>query len=343
MQPALHRNRHGAWAQIIAKTSEETLQRWHALENEPLDITEEMMRVTLQNAGLTIFGTDLSEHSEVLGRAMSYAVEYANVRSYRWISPPHTLRFRNEMNALYRVIDEMIERRRAQLKNAQDETHDLLSTLLLARDENGEAQTTRQLRDEIMTFLFTGHETTAIALGWTWHLLSLHPEVEERLHAELEQVLGARLPTGDDLPELAYTRMIIQETMRLYPPVWAISRHFNADEEIRGHRIPARAPVVTMPYVTHRHPEFWENPDKFEPERFSPQAWVNRPRFAYFPFGGGPRQCLGNHFALMEAQLLVAAIAQRYRLKTVPNHVVEVAPLVSLRPRNGIMMRLEAR
>jgi cytochrome P450 len=355
MQPAFHRHRHDTFARIIAKTTEEMLDRWQPLakSGEPFELTEEMMRLTLQNAGLTIFGEDMSAEAKELGDALTYALEYVNVRSFRWLLPSHANQFKKSRQTLYRIIDDMIRRRREQLERGDVPTiedvngnngHDLLTALLVWKDETtGEGMSTRQLRDELMTFIFTGHETTAIALTWTWYMLSLHPDVERRMHAELAEVLGGRTPTNEDLPQLTYTRMIIQETMRLYPPVWALSRQFNEAEEIRGHRVPPNVPVVVMPYVTHRHPAFWDNPEGFEPERFTPERSAGRPRYAYFPFGGGPRQCLGNHFAMMEAQLILATVAQKYRLHALPGHPVDVAPWVSLRPRFGLMMTLHKR
>ncbi|HEX8833875.1 MAG TPA: cytochrome P450, partial [Abditibacteriaceae bacterium] len=245
MQPAFHRQRHGAFADVITPVTQAMLERWlpFARNGESFDVTEEMMRLTLQNAGHTIFGVDLTDDAQELGQALTYALEYVNVRSYRWLMPMQAGGFQKALRTLYRIIDAMIARRREELARGGQPggAHgpDLLSALLLFRDETtGEGMSTRQLRDELMTFIFTGHETTAIALAWTWHLLALHPEVEERLHAEIETVLNGRTPTNADLAQLPYTRMVIQETMRLYPPVWALSRQFNETAEIRGHAVP---------------------------------------------------------------------------------------------------------
>jgi cytochrome P450 len=201
----------------------------------------------------------------------------------------------------------------------------------------------QQVRDEVMTLLLAGYETTSAALTWTWYLLSQHPEVEERLHAELETVLGGQVPTADRLGELPYTRMVIQEAMRLYPPAFGFTRHAVADDEIGGYFVPANSTIFLTPYYTHRHPLFWEEPDKFDPERFTPERSAGRPRFAYVPFGGGPRQCIGNTFAMMEAQLILATVAQRYQLRLVPGHLVEPQVLLTVRPRFGLPMMLEAR
>ena len=213
--------------------------------------------------------------------------------------------------------------------------------LLMTRDEDtGEGMTDKQLRDEVTTFLGAGSETTAVLLAWAWALLSTHPAVDRKFRAELAEVLGGRTPTIADLPNLKYTRMILDETLRLYPPAWAMSREVLSDDEIGGYHIPAKSQVFLVQYVTHRLPEFWENPEGFDPERFTPERSANRPRYAYFPFGGGPRLCIGNEFALMEAQLVLATVAQKYHLHLVPGHTLEPYPIFTLRPRHGVMVTL---
>ena len=191
-----------------------------------------------------------------------------------------------------------------------------------------------------MTLLLAGHETTANALAWTWYLLARHPDVAEKQRAELSAVLGTRRPGVDDLPRLPWTRMIIDEAMRLYPPAWFVSRRAKEDDEIGGYRIPAGSNVALSPWVTHRHPAFWPDPETFDPERFAPERAATRPRFAYFPFGGGPRLCIGNTFALTEAQLVLATVASRWRLDLPQGHAAEPEPLVTLRPRGGLPMRV---
>jgi cytochrome P450 len=205
--------------------------------------------------------------------------------------------------------------------------------VLACDDETGEMMSERQVRDELMTMLLAGHETSGIALTWAWYLLSQHPEVERRLHTELDTVLGERTPSYDDLAQLRYTRMVIEETLRLYPPAWGIARQCIAPDEIRGYEIPNGAQLMVSQYVTHRHPDFWERPEAFEPERFRPECAAERPKFAYYPFGGGPRLCIGNQFALMEMQVILATLAQRYQLSLVPGHPIEVHPLITLGPR----------
>ena len=213
---------------------------------------------------------------------------------------------------------------------------------LLTRDEEtGEQMSDKQLRDEVMTMILAGHETTANTLTWICYLLAQHRDVEQKLQTELASVLGGRAPSLTDLARLPYTRMIIDEALHLYPPAPGMSRKAVADDEIGGYTIPAGSEIAVSQYVTHRHPDFWDRPETFDPERFLPERSARRPHFAYFPFGGGPRLCIGNAFALMEAHLILATIAQRYQLRLVPGHPVVPEPLVTLRPRFGLMMTLQ--
>ncbi len=215
--------------------------------------------------------------------------------------------------------------------------------LLLAKDEkSGESMNDDQLRDEVKTLLLAGHETTANTLSWAWFLLSRHPEVNRCLQAELSQTLGGRLPNMDDLSDLPYTRMVIQETLRLRPPAWILSRLAENEDELGGYHIPTGAHVTVSPYFMHHHPGFWENPEGFDPERFTPQRSANRPAYAYFPFGGGQRMCIGRDFALTEATLILASIASRYRLDIVPGQTAEMEPSITLRPRDGIWMTIHS-
>lgn len=348
-QPAFHRQRIAAFGTIMTEAALAMLERWQiaAACGEPLDASKEMMRLTLRIAGLTLFSLDISGEADVVGRAFTEASEYVAHASLDPLAllltgfpMPAQLRFRAALRALDKVVQGIITERRRQNRD----TGDLLSMYLLARDEEtGEGMNDRQLRDEVMTLLLAGHETTANTLAWTWYLLSGHPVIEQKLHAELAAVLGGRVPTVPDLPNLPYTRMVIEESMRLYPPAYGISRKAIAADEIGGYRIPANSVIFVSPYVMHRHPKFWENPDVFDPERFTPERSADRPPFAYFPFGGGPRLCIGNQFALIEAQLLLATVAQRYALRLVPGQPVAPEPLITLRPRNGLPMTLHPR
>lgn len=217
----------------------------------------------------------------------------------------------------------------------------ILPRLSVRDEETRQGMNDQQVRDEVMTLLIAGYETVSTALVWTWYLLSQYPEMEHRLHSELDIVLRGDQPTIKHLAELTYTRMVIEEALRLYPPAWIFGRKAIADDEIGGYSIPANSIIVLSPYVTHRHPALWEHPEVFDPERFTPERSAGRPHYAYFPFGGGPRMCIGNNFALMEMQLILATIAQRYKLRLVPGYPVEPEAFLSLRPRYGLPMKLE--
>jgi cytochrome P450 len=241
-------------------------------------------------------------------------------------------------------FDALVARFVAQRRADSSARHDLLAMLLAARDtDTGEGMSDKQLRDEILTIFMAGHETTANALSWVWYLLAMHPDAEARLHAELDRVLGGRMPAFADLAALKWTRMVIEEAMRLYPPAHAIARTAIGEDRIGGVRIPPGASISISMYVTHRNPNLWPEPERFDPERFSPEAAARRHRFAYLPFGGGPRVCIGNAFALAEAQVIVAMVAQRYRLRLAPGHVVEPVGLLTLRSKNGVWVTLEPR
>jgi cytochrome P450 len=347
-QPAFHRSRLVMLSGMIADAAMGMAEEWQALaqSGEQLDMMGEMMRLTLKVIGQMLFSVDLSDAAEDVKEALEVALDYVTQRSLQilplpvWVPTPHNLQFRRELRRLDELVARVIEERRC----SGEDRGDLLSMLLAAVDEeSGTSMSDQQLRDEIMTIVLAGHETTALALAWTWYLLAQHPDVETQLQAELERVLAGRVPSVEDLPSLSYTRMVIEESMRLYPPAWALGRQTVQDEEIGGYPIPANSPIIILPYVTHRHPEFWDEPDRFEPERFLPERVAGRPRFAYFPFGGGQRLCIGSHLAMMEAQLILATLAQRYSVSLVPGHPVELGPLVTLRPKHGILATLSVR
>jgi cytochrome P450 len=347
VQPAFHKMRIHAFGRLMTETTLELVERWEKpAQPEPVDITMEMMRLTLSIVGKALFSRDLSEEAAIVGDAFSVANEEISLRFRSFMNPPSwvpTRRnrgFKLALKSLNKVVDEIITARRAELdKVGNRKDQDLLSMLLNAKDENsGEGMTDSQLRDEVMTLLLAGHETTANTLSWAWYLLSQNPQAEHRLHEELKHVLDGRTPTIDDLPRLEYTRAVIQETLRLYPPAWMISRKAIQEDEFNGYLIPAGAIIEISPFVTHRHPRYWTNPDHFIPERFHNNRLEKREPFAYFPFGGGPRLCIGRDFAMAEAQLVLATIASRYCLELVPGHPVEPEPLITLRPKYGLQM-----
>jgi cytochrome P450 len=257
----------------------------------------------------------------------------------RWPTP-RNLRYWRALATLDRTIFDVIGERRAH----SGDHIDLLSLLLAARDpETGEAMSDRQLRDEVMTIFLAGHETTALAATWASYLVAQHPDVQRQLEDELDEVLHGRAPSYDDLERLTYTRMVVEETMRLYPPAWGFSRTALAPDRIGGYDLPRGWLVFIIPWVMHRHPKYWDDPERFDPERFTPSRAAARPKFIYLPFGAGPRQCIGNHFAMTEALIIVATLAQRYRLHLVSPRRVEPRPLITLRPGNGVAMTIEAR
>jgi cytochrome P450 len=347
MQPAFHRQRITDIGAIISTATESLLQHWemYAQKQQPVDVAEEMMHLTLQIVGKALFNSDINEQANAFGQAFlqvnGFLMDHFN-HPFPPLSVPTARhrRFKVALRTLDTVVSDILRQRR----QSKEDYGDLLSMMMEARDEEtGQGMSDKQLRDEIMTLLVAGHETVANALAWCWYLLAQHPEAEERLHTEMDQVLAGRTPTVEDLPRLPYSRMIFEETMRLYPPVWIIMRKALKDDEVGGHHIAAGSYILWSTYAMHRHPDFWERPEDFEPERFTAERVANRPRHAYIPFSHGPRICIGNSFAMTEAHLIIAAIAQRYRLTLVPDQEIEPEPLMTLRPRNSIFIHLQSR
>lgn len=347
LRPLFHRQRLAALAGSITTATAAMIERWEAqrIGEQPIDICALMIRLTMEIVGRALLGADISDEAGALGRSFNIAIEHLNYRTTHPMAVPERFptprnrRFARAMHTLDEIIASIIAARR-QIGTSGD---DMLGMLLDTRDEaTGAGLSDQELRDEIVTMLVAGHDTPAITLTWAWYLLATHPEIERRLHAELTAVLAGRLPTWEDLPALRYTRMIVDETLRLYPPVWALGRQATRDDMIGGYHILAGALIVLSPYVTHRHPEFWHMPTLFDPERWS-NSGIEQARTAYFPFGGGPRHCLGSHFGLLQVVLILATVAQQYRVVTLPEAPVEFAPLGTLRPRGGLKVRLQAR
>ncbi|MDQ2903700.1 MAG: cytochrome P450 [Chloroflexota bacterium] len=349
MQPAFHHKRLAHFGTIMTDTTLAMLEHWQSAGSQPLDIPLEMTRLTLRIAGLTLFTLDLSNDADLVGHTFSVILPPLMKYSFLpfpplWVPTPGNHRIIAGRETLNQVVYDIISQRRKHLTDSRMETGDLLSMLLAARDEEtGEGMNDQQVRDEVMTLLLAGHETTSAALTWIWYLLSEHPEVEQRLHEEVDRVLGGQPPTVDRLDDLPYTRRVIQETMRLYPPAFFVIRHTKADDEIGGYPVPANSIIFLMAHQMHRHPAIWEEPERFDPERFTPERSASRPRFAYIPFGGGPRICIGNSLAMMEAQLVLATVVQQYSLRLVPGHPVEPQMVLTTRPRHGLPMTLHPR
>ena len=346
--PAFHHQRLAGFAETMTRAGEDLYERWDraAAERTPIDLANEMMRVTLRIVGETLLGTDVSGDTDVVGRAVSHVIEDVNERIGAIVDlplrvpTPRNRRLKRWIAALDAVVGRAIaERRRSGAARA-----DLLDMLMRAKDDDtGEGMSDAQLRDEVMTIFLAGHETTANAMTWTFYCLSLVPESDRRLYAELHEALGARSFRLEDAPALPYAQRVIKESMRLYPPAWIIGRMTERDDEVAGYRLPAGGLVFVSPYVTQRHPDLWDNPCGFDPDRFLPEREAARPRFAYFPFGGGPRVCIGNGFAMQEALVLLATLAKRYRLELAPGHPVVPEPLVTLRPKHGMKMFVRRR
>jgi len=344
VQPAFHRPRLIGYSKVMTAYALRTRERWRA--GETLDVASEMMRLTLAVVGQTLFSADVEAETGEIGEAMTAILRMFDLLMMPFseylekLPLPSIRRFEKARARLDQTIYGMIAERRASVEDRGD----LLSMLLLSRDDEGAGgMSDQQVRDEALTLFLAGHETTAQALTWTWYLLSQNPECERTLHEEVDGVLGGRAPEFDDLPQLRYTEMVLAEAMRLYPPAWAIGRKAIAPFELGGYQIPKGAIIIVSPYVIQRDPRFFPDPERFDPERWTPANRDARPKFCYFPFGGGARVCIGERFAWMEGTLLLAAIAQKWRLRLAPGHRVEPLPLITLRSKYGMKMTVEAR
>ncbi|HEY8211519.1 MAG TPA: cytochrome P450 [Myxococcaceae bacterium] len=355
MQPAFHRERIRAFAQVMADDTGVLLDRWGkaARDGAPVDVAAEALRLTQSVIVKTMFspgglGGEAEEQRvyDSFGVVLEYFTRlmFTPFRAPAWMPTPSNRRFQRAIQDLESVVYRLIADRRRADSQAQGRQADLLSMLVHARDEEtGEQMSDRQIRDEVLTIFLGGHETTASTLAWAWYQLSLHPEVARRLEAEVDQVLQGRVPAAEDVPKLAYTRMVVDETMRLYPAAWMFARTPLQDDEICGYHVAAGQRVMISPYVLHRRADLWPNPEAFDPQRFAPEQVSPRHRYAYLPFGGGQRICIGNNFALMEATLILAMAAQRFRLHLVPGRPVRAQPTSTLRPRPGVWMAVHPR
>ena len=344
-QPAFHRQRINEYAPTMIECAETKMRDWRG--GDTRNMAEEMMELTLEAAVRTLFGTTLPGEAQQVGRAMTFLMRYSLRRArspFRipagWPTPKNrraTKEFDFLDSLVYRIIDE-----RKALGDSTQRT-DLLSMLMAAMDVDGTQMTPRQLRDEIMTLFLAGHETTALTLSWTWYLLSQNSAAEARLHEELDGVLGGRLPTVADMEKLPYLHAVISEVLRMYPPAYIMARTSIAPSTIGGYEFPVGSTILVSQWVMHRDARFYDDPDSFRPERWMEGLAARLPAGAYFPFGDGPRRCIGQGFALLESALVIATIAQRFRFELVPGTTVVPEPLVTLRPKNGINMRFHVR
>jgi cytochrome P450 len=349
MSPSFDIRSIAAYTPVMTTAAEELLAQWDAVPaGTTIDVQTAMMEVTLNIISRTMFSNDSDDIVTIMARSAGrYQMEMRlNIMDMlgcpRWLAnlPRRNVASRT-MSEFDRVIDRLIEERS---RDPGGYPKDLLARLVAARDEQtGGGMSAQEVRDHVITIFMAGHETTAMALTWTWFLLSQHPAVESKLHAEIDAVLGGRAPAHDDLSKLGYTRMVIDESMRIYPPVHTIARQAIGEDNLAGERIPKGSTVMIAPWVLHRHIKLWDDPSVFDPERFSPERSAGRARFSYLPFGGGKRICIGAAFSLAEATILLATLAQRYKLRLAPGHRVEPQALITLRARHGMKMLLTSR
>lgn len=348
-QPAFHREQVVRGAGLMVEEVERMLERWslRADRSAPLDISEEMGRLTLCIVGRVLLSTPLLQEADRILRAIVQAQQVATRRLLTlvpaplWVPTEDSRRLHGAVRELDRLIYGLIARRRRGETGGQD----LLALLDSPEPDTGERLTDRELRDEVVSLFVAGYETTANALAWTWYLLARHPEVEARARAEVAQVLGSRPPGAEDLPRLRYVTQVLEESMRMYPPAWLITRQAREEDVVGGYRIPAdkRLIIALAPWVLHHQPQWWPEPERFDPDRFLPERAAGRPRHAYMPFGAGQRHCIGSQFAMVEMVLVVSRVLQHGRLRPLPGWEVELEPLMSLRPKGGLPMLLEPR
>ena len=341
--PAFTGQRLANYGAVMVRHTEGMLDEWRS--GEVRDIHADMMALTLGIAAKSLFNAEVEQEVTEIGHAVDTVVQEIATRFTRpfvipdFVPLPGHIRYRRGLRTVERVVKRIVDERKSRPADAGD----LLSMLMQARDENGQAMSDRQLRDEMITLLLAGHETTALALSWTWYLLRKHPEVQARLAAEVAGVLEARAPTVDDLQSLRFTEKVVTEAMRLYPPAWAMGREAVNDCEIGGYPVARGTTIYMSPWVLHRDLRYFENSEEFQPERWTDDFARQLPRFAYFPFGGGPRICIGNRFAMMEAILITATIAQRFRLEGQNDRPVIPFPSITLRPGGGVWVTTKAR
>jgi cytochrome P450 len=345
VQPAFHAHRIEAYANVMVSYTQDLMSSWRP--DEIVDIDDSMMRLTMNIVSKTLFDADVSDSANEVGEAIK-VLQTLTSEDFKlgfmlpmWLPTPRNRKIRQSTQAIDKTVSGFIRERRA----SGEDKGDLLSMLLLAQDEDdGSRMSDQQIRDEAVTLFAAGHETTSNALTWAWYLLSQNPQVEQKLKAELDTVLRGRTPAMADLPHLPYTEAVIQETLRLFPPAWILMTRTPIEPiQIDGYQIDPGEWIWVVPYMTHRKKAYFSEPEKFDPDRFLGDNQRSIPKYAYFPFGSGPRICIGNSFALMEARLILATIAQKYKLEFVPGQEIIPEPEITLSSRNGLQMKLVSR
>jgi cytochrome P450 len=341
-QPAFHRARVAAYGATMVEYAERAMQDWRS--GETRDIHADMMQITLRVVGKTLFNADLAREAREVGETLETLLKLAadfgkSILIPLWVPTPRNLRARIGIRRIEKIIYRIVAQKRAEARD----TGDLLSMLLAVQDEDGSRMTDKQLRDETITLFLAGHETTANALSWTIWLLAQNPRAGKKFLEELDGILAGRAPSVEDIPKLVYTGHVLTESMRLYPPAWGMARLVKEPVEVAGYKLVPGNGIACAQWVVHRDPRWFDDPEKFIPERWEGDLAKRLPRFAYFPFGGGPRQCIGNSFALMEATLILATVAQKFQFQIDESHPVKPLASITLRPEHGIRATLEAR
>ncbi|MFN0201757.1 MAG: cytochrome P450 [Bacteroidia bacterium] len=347
-QPAFYKEKINAMAEVIVRLTQGILEDWEQqlTKNTEIDISKTTNQFALDVVSNVLFISNVQAEVELVSKTVSDGIRFVNERIDKswlpplWVPTPRNLRERKTIKTLNNIILQIIENRRK-----SDQVHtDLLSMLMEAKDEDtGESMTNQQLRDEVMTLFVAGHETTAVALTWTLYLLATHQEKAEKMHAEIDEVLAGRVPQPEDLRKMPYLRQVIEESMRLYPPAWVVGRKSVQADKLGEYDVPPNTNVIMPIYVVHRNPSIWENAEAFEPERFAAGNLKEKHRFAYFPFGGGPRLCIGNAFAMMEMQIALAMIGQRFRFQYTASKPLDAEILITMRPKQALKLKVTKR
>jgi enediyne biosynthesis protein E7 len=346
MQPTFHRERVDSFVSMMADTTAETLEQWQHLQdgNRLVDMRIEMQRLTLRILTNAVFSSDWADEAEKIIEAVTIANEYTNKRLLSPVDPPEwaPLPSVKEFNRVRQMVDDLVygliaDRRQSQPKD------DILSLLLDARDDEGRGMSDLELHDELISLIFAGHETVSVCLTWTWYHLSKDPSCAQKVRDEVDELLGDRAPTREEVRQMQYIWQVLQEALRMYPPIWVIPRTPLQEDVIDGYRLEPGAMLFISPYVVHRHSSFYDNPESFDPERIAPENTSSWHRYQYIPFGGGPRKCIGHEFAMLEMTIIVAMVTQRFRLDLLPGHPVYPKPMVTLRPAHGMPMIISPR